>query len=214
MSSSAGPVDNHLELISDLVSEAIVQTGVLQPYQYTELSASVITTIINLRLGMEAARRLNTVGETTDSWHSCSSADRHLHQQQLSAHLDDRGEIEQGHGGAPRRHRSVPAHSARSSDNRGQPDDARDVRRPRHRGIVRVVPVRPGPLSTMLWMLLFFGMAYFMIASIMASVGGAVSTCMTPNHGLTISCSSSLVLWMPISEAPNGMLAMVASWIS
>ena len=72
------------------------------------------------------------------------------------------------------------------------------------------------PLSTMLWMLLFFGMAYFMIASIMASVGSAVSDLHDAQSLIgpaMLVLMLPLVLWMPISEAPNGMLAMITSWI-
>ncbi|MBM44069.1 MAG: hypothetical protein CMJ36_03520 [Phycisphaerae bacterium] len=72
------------------------------------------------------------------------------------------------------------------------------------------------PISMIIWLLLFFGMAYFMIASIMASVGSAVSdlhdaqSLIGPAMMVLIL---PLILWMPISEAPNGMLAMVTSWI-
>ncbi len=72
------------------------------------------------------------------------------------------------------------------------------------------------PISMLLWMLLFFGMAYFMIAAIMASVGSAVSDLHDAQSLIgpaMLVLMLPLVLWMPISEAPNGMLAMVTSWI-
>ncbi|MEE3001281.1 MAG: ABC transporter permease [Planctomycetota bacterium] len=72
------------------------------------------------------------------------------------------------------------------------------------------------PISMIILLLLYFGMAYFMIASIMASVGSAVSdlhdaqSLIGPAMMILIL---PLILWMPISEAPNGMLAMVTSWV-
>ena len=62
----------------------------------------------------------------------------------------------------------------------------------------------------------FYFMAYFMIASIMAAVGSAVSeireanTLMTP---VMLLLMIPWMLWMPITQAPNGMVAKVCSFI-
>ena len=62
----------------------------------------------------------------------------------------------------------------------------------------------------------FYFMAYFMIASIMAAVGSAVSeireanTLMTP---VMLLLMIPWMLWMPITQAPNGMVANVCSFI-
>jgi ABC-2 type transport system permease protein len=68
--------------------------------------------------------------------------------------------------------------------------------------------------------LVFFGlyyiMAYFMIAAIMAAIGSAVNelreaqSLMTPAMLLLMI---PLMLWLPISDSPNGMLAQVTSFI-
>ncbi|MCI0629336.1 MAG: ABC transporter permease [Phycisphaerales bacterium] len=62
----------------------------------------------------------------------------------------------------------------------------------------------------------FYVMAYFMIASIMAAIGSAVNelreaqSLMTPAMVLLMI---PLMLWLPISDSPNGMLATVTSFI-
>ncbi len=63
---------------------------------------------------------------------------------------------------------------------------------------------------------LYYVMAYFMIASIMAAIGSAVNelreaqSLMTPAMLLLMV---PLMLWLPISDSPNGMLAQVTSFI-
>lgn len=63
---------------------------------------------------------------------------------------------------------------------------------------------------------LYYIMAYFMIASIMAAIGSAVNelreaqSLMTPAMLLLMI---PLMLWLPISTSPNGMLATVTSFI-
>lgn len=63
---------------------------------------------------------------------------------------------------------------------------------------------------------LYYVMAYFMIASIMAAIGSAVNelreaqSLMTPAMLLLMI---PLMLWLPISTSPNGMLATVTSFI-
>ena len=62
----------------------------------------------------------------------------------------------------------------------------------------------------------FYFMAYFMIASIMAAVGSAVSeireanTLMTP---VMLLLMIPWMLWMPITQSPNGTVATVCSFI-
>lgn len=68
--------------------------------------------------------------------------------------------------------------------------------------------------SLLLWCGLFFLIAYFTIASLMAAVGSAVSdlreaqSLMGP---VMLVLIVPMLLWMPIGENPNGMLATVAS---
>ena len=72
------------------------------------------------------------------------------------------------------------------------------------------------PLSSMLLFLVWFVLAYFMIASIMAAVGSAVSDLREAQSligpAMTIMFIP-LILWLPISENPTGWLATVASFI-
>jgi ABC-type Na+ efflux pump permease subunit len=66
------------------------------------------------------------------------------------------------------------------------------------------------------YLFVFFFMAYFMIASIMAAVGSAVSDIREANTLVTpvmIVVTIPLLLWMPISQAPNGGLAAAFSFI-
>jgi ABC-2 type transport system permease protein len=59
-------------------------------------------------------------------------------------------------------------------------------------------------------------MAYFMVASMMAAVGSAVSDLREANSLLTpvmMILMIPLFLWMPISQAPNGMLAQAFSFL-
>lgn len=62
----------------------------------------------------------------------------------------------------------------------------------------------------------YFVMAYFMIASLLAAVGSAVSelrdaqSLMGP---VMLVMVVPLILWLPISEDPNGLLATVASFV-
>ncbi len=62
----------------------------------------------------------------------------------------------------------------------------------------------------------FFLMAYFMVATLMAAVGSAVSDLRDANSLLTpvmILLMIPLMLWMPITQAPNGMVATVMSFV-
>jgi ABC-type Na+ efflux pump permease subunit len=63
---------------------------------------------------------------------------------------------------------------------------------------------------------LYFFMAYFMVASMMAAVGSAVSDLREANSLLMpvmMLLIIPLMLWMPISQSPNGSLATAFSFI-
>ncbi len=63
---------------------------------------------------------------------------------------------------------------------------------------------------------IFYFMAYFMIASIMAAVGSAVSEIREANTLVTPVMMLLMVpwmLWMPITQSPNGTVATVCSFI-
>jgi len=66
------------------------------------------------------------------------------------------------------------------------------------------------------YLVIYFFMAYFMIASIMAAVGSAVTDIREANTLITpvmFVVMIPLILWMPISQAPNGGLATSFSYI-
>jgi ABC-2 type transport system permease protein len=63
---------------------------------------------------------------------------------------------------------------------------------------------------------LYFVMAYFMLASLMAAVGSAVSDVREANVLITpvmLILMIPWMLWMPISQAPNGAVAQVCSFL-
>jgi len=63
---------------------------------------------------------------------------------------------------------------------------------------------------------LYYVMAYFMIASIMAAIGSAVNDLREAQSLVTpamVMLMIPLMLWLPISDSPNGMLATVTSFI-
>ena len=68
----------------------------------------------------------------------------------------------------------------------------------------------------LLWFFLYFIMAYFLLAAFMAAIGSAVTELRDAQALLgpaTIILLIPLFLWMPISEAPNGWLAVITSYI-
>jgi ABC-2 type transport system permease protein len=72
------------------------------------------------------------------------------------------------------------------------------------------------PWTQLVYLGIYFFMAYFMVASLMAAVGSAVSDIREANSLLTpvmIVLIFPMVLWMPISQAPNGAIASVASFV-
>ncbi len=71
-------------------------------------------------------------------------------------------------------------------------------------------------LSDLAYLFVFFIMAYFMIASIMAAVGSAVTDIREANTlimPVMIVVMIPLMLWPAISQSPNGTLATVCSYV-
>jgi len=71
-------------------------------------------------------------------------------------------------------------------------------------------------VTDLAFLVVYFFMAYFMIASIMAAVGSAVTDIREANTLITpvmFVVMIPLILWMPISQAPNGGLATSFSYI-
>lgn len=70
--------------------------------------------------------------------------------------------------------------------------------------------------SLIVYLVVFFLMAYFMIATIMAAVGSAVSDLREAQALVTpamLVLMLPMILWLPISDSPNGMLATVTSFL-
>ncbi len=68
----------------------------------------------------------------------------------------------------------------------------------------------------LIYLVVFFFMAYFMIASLFAAVGSAVTDVREANTLVTPVMLLLMVpwmLWMPISQAPNGMGATIFSFV-
>lgn len=71
-------------------------------------------------------------------------------------------------------------------------------------------------IMDLVYLAVFYFMAYFMVASMMAAVGSAVSDIREANTLVTpvmMILMVPLMLWMPISQAPNGMIATIFSFI-
>lgn len=72
------------------------------------------------------------------------------------------------------------------------------------------------PISQLVYLAVFYVMAYFMIASLMAGVGSAANDIHEAQSLIApamILLTVPLMLWFPISENPNGMLATITSFI-
>lgn len=72
------------------------------------------------------------------------------------------------------------------------------------------------PLGHLLLLLVYFVMAYFMIAAMLAAVGSSVSELRDAQSlvgPVMLLLMLPLLLWMPISENPNGLLATAASFL-
>lgn len=68
----------------------------------------------------------------------------------------------------------------------------------------------------LVYLAIFYFMAYFMIASLMAAVGSAVSDIREANTLITpimLILMIPLMLWMPIIQDPNGTIATVCSFV-
>jgi ABC-2 type transport system permease protein len=66
------------------------------------------------------------------------------------------------------------------------------------------------------YLAVFFIMAYFMVASMMAAVGSAVSDLREAQSlvgPVMMVLIVPIMLWMPIVQNPNGMLATVAGFV-
>lgn len=72
------------------------------------------------------------------------------------------------------------------------------------------------PLSSLILFLVWFLLAYFMVGSIMAAVGSAVSDLREAQslvQPAMLIVMIPLILWLPITENPTGWLATIASFI-
>jgi ABC-2 type transport system permease protein len=72
------------------------------------------------------------------------------------------------------------------------------------------------PVTTLILLAVYFLMAYFMIAAIMAAVGSAVSDIREANTLVTPVMMVLMLLWFlwfPISRDPNGAVALVFSFV-
>jgi ABC-2 type transport system permease protein len=71
-------------------------------------------------------------------------------------------------------------------------------------------------ISSVIYLAVYFFMAYFMVATIFAAVGSAVSDIREANILITpvmIVMMVPFMLWLPISNSPNGTLATVCSFL-
>ncbi|RLS27547.1 MAG: ABC transporter permease [Planctomycetota bacterium] len=72
------------------------------------------------------------------------------------------------------------------------------------------------PLPHLLWLLVWFPLAYFTVAAIMVSIGSAVSDLREAQSLIgpaMMVLILPLILWMPIVDNPNGTLATVCSFM-
>ena len=72
------------------------------------------------------------------------------------------------------------------------------------------------PIIHLVYLVIFFIMGFFMVAALMAGVGSAVSELREAQSLITpvmMMLMIPLVLWLPITENPNGLLATVTSYI-
>ena len=211
----------HLELISDIVAEAVVQTRVASAgLQYTELSAmmrSPRSSTLRLQDGggeaveYEWAKRLIPIAFMFLVWIATFTSGNYLLTSTIEEKSNKVMEVLLS---------AISPFQLMAGKILGQAMVSLvTLMMYGGLGIAALFALSQSdlvPLSTMIWMLLFFGMAYFMIAAIMASVGSAVSDLHDAQSLIgpaMLVLMLPLVLWMPISEAPNGMLAMITSWI-
>ena len=72
------------------------------------------------------------------------------------------------------------------------------------------------PLIHLVYLVVFFVMAYFMVASMMAAVGSAVSDLREAQSlvaPVTFVLIVPLMLWMVIVENPNGLFSTIVSFV-
>ena len=83
-------------------------------------------------------------------------------------------------------------------------------------GLIAASSMHLIPPIQLVYLFVYFIMAYFMVASIMASVGSAVSDVREANSLMTpvmLILMLPIMLWLPISQAPNGGLATAFSFL-
>ena len=83
-------------------------------------------------------------------------------------------------------------------------------------GLAMIAALDLVPISTLLLFIVWFVLAYLMVASIMTAIGSAVSDLREAQslvQPAMIVMMVPLMLWLPISENPTGWLATVASFI-
>ncbi len=72
------------------------------------------------------------------------------------------------------------------------------------------------PMSHLLWLAVWFPLAYFSVASIMVGIGSAVSDLREAQALVGPAMLTMMIpifLWLPIVESPNGMVAIVCSFL-
>jgi ABC-2 type transport system permease protein len=72
------------------------------------------------------------------------------------------------------------------------------------------------PLTHLLWVVAWFPIGYLMVAAVMAGIGSAVNDLHEAQSLVApamIALVLPLILWLPISENPNGALAVAFSFI-
>ena len=80
--------------------------------------------------------------------------------------------------------------------------------------LLKMLDLIPG--SLIVYLVLYSAMGYFMVATIMAAVGSAVSDLREAQSlvaPVMILLMVPLILWLPISQNPNGLLATITSFI-
>lgn len=83
-------------------------------------------------------------------------------------------------------------------------------------GLAAVATLDLVPWSHLAYLVIYFVMAYFMVASIMAGVGSAANDLHEAQSLIApamILLMVPLMLWFPISQNPNGALALTSSFI-
>lgn len=83
-------------------------------------------------------------------------------------------------------------------------------------GLAAVAMLDLVPFTHILYLVIFFVMGYMMVAAMMSAVGSAVSDLREAQSlvgPVMMVLFVPVALWMPIVQNPNGMLAVVASYI-